>query len=526
MKIIPNIIYSKKTPYSERRVFSKLEESFKNDNKYIAFHSFNLKDHKSKRFGEIDFVIICKYGLYVLEVKGNTIKVENGIWYQKKNDNTGYKRLNEPPNKQAESGLFAIEKVINNSCKINTEIKIGTGVIFPDVEWTINSGEFDEQIICDCKKFKNFERWLGGLFNYWKDKGVNKNRPMLNEQEIHTISKLLRPDFELVEPLHAQLDKIEENVVKLTEEQYKYLDIAKENTRVLCYGGAGTGKTFLAKELGRRISSKDKKVVLVCKSKWLKNYLEPRAKNEFLTLSTIDSLRVDMKRARVEKYDAIIVDEGQDIFNFEDISKLDEVLEGGLENGEWYIFHDVNNQSGLFGSTQKEVVELLESYHPAKIPLNVNCRNTENILKQIQLSLKLDVGTRGIADGPKVVEFNAKEKRDAIEKTTKIIEDILKNGINPGDITLLSPVDYEKSIISKLPNDIINRIVLLDNQLVRNFPLNKISFSEIKNFKGLENKIIILTDLVNPTTLQSPCEKVNHYVGMSRARDLLYTIWI
>ena len=65
----------------------------------------------------------------------------------------------------------------------------------------------------------------------------------------------MRPNFELLESLQAKIANLESNVVKLTEEQYKYLDMVAENSQVLCRGGAGTGKTFLAAELARRTCS-------------------------------------------------------------------------------------------------------------------------------------------------------------------------------------------------------------------------------------------------------------------------------
>jgi DNA replication protein DnaC len=103
------------------------------------------------------------------------------------------------------------------------------------------------------------------------------------------LKQYLRPEFEVVEPLHVKLSQIEDIAVKLTEDQYMYLDIVAANSRVLCSGGAGTGKTFLAAELARRMASNDKNIALVCKSNWLKRYLETRIQNEFITISTIDT---------------------------------------------------------------------------------------------------------------------------------------------------------------------------------------------------------------------------------------------
>ncbi|HEC04793.1 MAG TPA: nuclease, partial [Thiothrix sp.] len=60
---------------------------------------------------------------------------------------------------------------------------------------------------------------------------------------------------------------------------------------------------------------------------------------------------------------------------------------------------------------------------------------------------------------------------------------------------------------------------------IRNFPISNISFSEIKNFKGLENEVILLIDFPkqeNATPMES---KVLHYVAMTRARSLLCVFW-
>jgi hypothetical protein len=229
-----------------------------------------------------------------------------------------------------------------------------------------------------------------------------------------------------------------------------------------------------------------------------------------------------MRRSGINRYDILIVDEGQDLFDFNDIEILEEILKGGLTEGEWYIFHDVNNQAGLFIDTKAEILELLESYTPAKIPLVTNCRNSEPILKKVQDSLHLDMGNKGTGIGPKVHELLDTEKNGNILKEE--IDSMLKGGVAPGSITILSPLSYEKSSISLLPKKMKRNIVKLDDYSVRSFPVPEISFSEIKNFKGLENEVIIVIDLVKPDDIENN-NKVEHYVAMSRARALLSVIW-
>jgi len=518
MTIIPSTPY-KTNSRAENRVFDKFRESFVNNSKYLAFHSLNLTKHKTKKFGEADFVIVCEYGVFVFEVKGGRIGVENAGWYTINRHDEKFRI--QDPFKQAEGALHAIKDEIQGFHLFShLNLSIGYGVIFPDVEWKQQCSEWDLYTICDSRKFKNFEAWLKNFFNYWASKPRNNKR--LSIEDIKALKEYLRPNFELIEPLHVKLSNIEENVVRLTQDQYKYLDIVAANSRVLCSGGAGTGKTFLAAELTKRFATDEKNVLLVCKSKWLQRYLATRIVNEFVIISTIESLKLDMRRSGIDMYDIVIVDEGQDLFDFDDIELLDEVVDGGLENGEWYIFHDVNNQSGLFIDTKIEVLALLESYNPAKIPLITNCRNSEPILKKVQESLNLDMGAKGTGIGPKVHELYDADNKGTTLKSE--IKSMIEGGVSPSSITILSPFSYELSSISLLPRKMQESIIKLDDYLVRSLPISEISFSEIKNFKGLENEVIIVIDLIKPDEIEAE-NKVEHYVAMSRARGLLSVIW-
>lgn len=519
MTIIPHSPYNTDSK-AENRVFDKLRESFINDNKYIAFHSLNLTKHETKKFGEADFVIVCEYGIFVLEVKGGRVGADNGAWYTINRNNEEHKI--QDPFRQAEGALHAIKNEIQSSRKfLNLRIPIGYGVIFPDVEWTQQGSEWDLHTICDSKQIRNFESWLRNFFNYWQKKPGNNN--VLTVQEINELKQYLRPNFELVEPLHVKLSRLEDTAVKLTDDQYRYLDIVAANSRVLCSGGAGTGKTFLAAELARRMAREDRNIIFVCKSNWLKRYLETRILSEFVTISTIDSVKVDMKRSRIDEYDVLIVDEGQDLFDYDDIETLESIVKGGLSDGEWYIFHDVNNQSRLFVDTKIEVLDLLMSYAPAKVPLVTNCRNSSAILQKVQDSLHLDMGNTGTGMGPEVHEFIVNSNNAEILKNE--LENMLKSGVSPSSITILSPNRYEDSSVFNLPEKIKKNIVALDDFSVRSFPINEISFSEIKNFKGLENEVIIVVDLKDTKKVDNDSDKVLYYVAMSRARALLCTIW-
>lgn len=51
---------------------------YDDENDWYIFHSYPIARHKSKQQGEIDFMVVCKRGILVIEVKGGTVHYKNG----------------------------------------------------------------------------------------------------------------------------------------------------------------------------------------------------------------------------------------------------------------------------------------------------------------------------------------------------------------------------------------------------------------------------------------------------------------
>ena len=510
---------------AEKKIFDLLRHAFPADkkNEYVAYHSLNLTRHAYKRFGEIDFLICSPKGIFVLEVKGGGVSCKSGFW-QYSNRFGEINTSPEGPFKQAESALHGLRKKLSTTVPENLllQFAIGYGVLMPDCEFRQQGVEWDTQLFADARRYKGFDNWLKSLFYYWRHKD-GKNR-VASVDALKALRDVLRPDVEAVIPLHAQLDSVHERIDTLTEDQLFWVDVVEANPRVLCSGGAGTGKTFLAMELARRWTSKGLNVALVCKSPWLKNFLQSQFSMPGLAVSTVEGLAVAKRRQGLKSFDAIIIDEGQDLLNIDNVDKIDQNLKNGLPNGQWCFFHDINNQSCLFGDVDKEALDYLKAQNPVLVPLKTNCRNTRIILEKVQASLAADMGIRGAGEGPNVHEVHAITKEQAVSELTKAIDDVIKvGGLSPGQLTLLSPFDFNESLIVQLSDKYKQNIHVLDEYSFRNFPGNNISFSTIANFKGLENEAIILVDLIDPDKYEG--KLVNHYVGMSRAKSYLSIIW-
>ncbi len=522
MKVIPNQMDVDNNSNAERKVFNALKSCHFNTGKNIALHSLLLPKHDYKRVGEADFVIVCNYGLFVLEVKGGGIKQEDGQWFTIDRNKKEHKISN--PFEQAKSAVHSIDNTIKEYLNIKqTRIPLGYAVVFPNVQWTKSSAEWSDEMVCDSLAFRDFKIWLLDLFDYWNKRPANAN--LLSDYDVEQIANFLRPNFEGIQPLFAQVDDIKQKYVRLTEEQFQYVTIAMSNKRVICGGGAGTGKTFLAAETARRFIEQDKSVLLVCKSEWLKHYLRALIPSEKIIISTISGLSNTLRRTMQDQFDVLIVDEGQDILNYDDLTQLNEVIVGGFSEGNWHFFHDSKNQSGILGKTNQDVLKWLsEQGNPTILPLSVNCRNTSNILTNIQNYLQCDLEKPALTNGPEVTEFRG-DKAELADQLDALLVELDNSELDNGSITILSANRKRKSLLSLIEQDHIKNIIELDSYSVEKYQFENITFAEIKDFKGLENDVIILLDLKDPQCLTETESRSLHYVGMSRARVKLYCFW-
>jgi len=199
-------------------------------------------------------------------------------------------------------------------------------------------------------------------------------------------------------------------------------------------------------------------------------------------------------------------------------------LRNGLSKGRWTFFYDVNNQSGLFVNQDQEAIDYLLSIKPAQVPLRKNCRNTRVILEKVQTALGADMGVRGAGEGPKIREHVVSTKEASAEMLALEIKEIVdEGGVASGNVTILSPFQFEESSASLLHESLKREILILDEYSLRNTPFSKISFAEISNFKGLENEAVIVVDLESPVSGDKTLAM--HYVAMSRARAVLSLIF-
>lgn len=544
-KMIPAALSPDIKSLAERKIY----EWFKNDpvtKDWVVFHSLGIENHSTVVFGEIDFLVCASnLGVFALEVKGGRISRKDGVWVYTDKYGEEHEKV-RGPFEQASEGMYSVKSELDkrNLTRGTKNTLCGYGVMFPDIEYINTDIDVSQSEIFDKRDGRYVGRYIKRLSEYNKEKFKNKKVFVVypSEENINEIVNALRQDFDKALPLTTKLEYAENSLLTLTEEQYKCIDGLSMNKRCLINGAAGTGKTVLAIKNVKESVASGKKVGFFCFNLLLENelkkhfndsgikpayvgsltkYLESLVrKYDLYDFSKIEDrsefykkelpiLAVDAITIEGIKFDKIVIDEAQDLMTDEYLLVIDALLNGGLKKGEWFFFGDFDFQT-IFNSeiSGEKVIELLEdNANFAVFSLTVNCRNTPNIQKEMNKLFKTQTKTLNKDQSMPNVEYIRFETHEdeAVSLTNKLNE-LIKSGVNPCDITILSSFKFDYSVASKITKYKID--------LVQNGG-DGITYSTIQGFKGLENKVIILVDIRTYTNRELM------YVAMSRARSML-----
>lgn len=528
----------------ERKVFEYFKNSASND--WYILHSFRLPYHQTVVFGEADFVVIAPtLGIFVLEIKSGGVGFDGTDWvFVNRNGERSYKRRG--PFQQARDAMFAVEKIITNklgSGYDRTHILYGYGVIFTDERnFPVNALTEDEPWrLCqksDSDNYCAFIRALAGKFEN-ELRQLKKHVPApLSEDSAGNIAKCMRPEIDCITPLKSFIEQSERDIIGLTEEQYDCLDDILINDHIAIMGGAGTGKTLLAVEDAKRSSSELKKIGVFCFNRNLADYIRKNIDNPNITIESLHSYMAKLSRKRLDGkdqeadffthilpqeaikcakekfvgFDKIIVDEFQDLCDDVYLQFFDAILTGGLLNGKFSFYGDFARQA-IYSETAS--LSRLEQYaFFAKKHLTVNCRNTKNIGNElINVTGYEDKKYRLKIAGEKVDYYSWQTTEEEGKALKDILKELKRKGIASSTITILSPHKRENSVI-----DIIDKEGFIIGNFGENAEMYLALFSTVQAFKGLENEVIVLTDI------DSYSDARLMYIAFSRARSKLYVL--
>lgn len=530
---------------AEKKMYDVLQK-LNMKNAYVL-HSLGLPKHQSKIYGEIDFGVVCDRGVACLEIKGGRVECREGKWFFK--DRYGVEREKpEGPFAQVTGNMFSLRDVLKKKFQNNKHMKnllTACGVVFPDIEFKSVSQEIISEIVYD-NRTEDITGYMNRVFDYWEER-QHRQPSRLSPGDIRDIVQFLRGDFVFIPTLSDRLNSVEKRLVRLTSEQAQLMQALSLNKHLLIEGNAGTGKTLLAVDFAKKKAASGKKVLFLTYNKNLAN-------NVIRQVDTIENLKVinihalfgeyvavDVKKMQENpnvyfseilpeifyeylseisdeelekiKYDLIIMDEGQDILKPLYLYSLDTLLRGGFANGDWAVFYD--EKQNIYNPDYNDGMEILRGYNCTEFKLFVNCRNTVQIGTYSSKISGIDLGEFIRENGEEVQNISYEDDDDFKKKITGILKNLRKEKVDIRDVVFLAPKKYKNSKVAQAGIEV--------NEIGDNFDSSKELpvYATIQGFKGLDSKIVILTDVeyIRKENLSSFL-----YIAGTRARTLLYIV--
>ena len=530
------------------------------DDSYTVFHRVAWLDRPDAggppQDGEIDFLIAHPdRGLLVLEVKGGRVSVDeqSGGWVSV--DRHGERHEIKDPFAQANEAKHVLRrKLTRTRYWKGKDVPIGHAVALPDVvkgEVRVADGSLDVTLDADDLTrtgeaiLKLYGFWRLKPDRFWRDHGV----ALLERLFVHR-------DFARI-PIGTAMKIEEPELLRLTLEQSRLLDLLRNQRRAAIAGCAGSGKTMLAVEKARRLAGEGFRVLITCFNRALADFiraqlpLPPPRRGTTPARGQLDlfgGLRVDVesfhslagqwaRRAGIElpsadddasrralydaalpeallqataktadRYDAIIVDEGQDFQEDWWVALLS--LLQDPDHGVLYIFYDDNQSLYTPGAA-------LPITSPPFM-LTRNCRTTRSIHEWVSQWYEGAAVTEptGPPGRPPIVHRyrDERELRDLVRRTLHQL--LVEEKVPERELVVLTPHGKGTSALWHDPQ--FGNLRLTDA-----WPPapSHVQCTTVYAFKGLERPVVVLAEVA--------LEKNRHellYVGGSRAKSHLVVI--
>lgn len=513
-------------------------------------HSDNFNYYK-KTSSQIDFLILCKHGIIILEIKGGPISTKDNTFFYGKNFDSPIK---QNPFKQAEGYKYTLKDNFLNNLK---GCFFCEAVAFPHVDYPFDSKLIDKNLLWTSLNAKDYdgsiEKFLINVFEYSKSKHMKHFRTYqdISPKEYVSIKKILSPIIG---------DRNQYNTINTLEwlgiQNIEILEGLYKNPRIMIEGPPGCGKTTIAKAfIDKQIN---KNGIYLCWNNLLMNYnkfifnerqfaskievttffkffqkfnpliefqkLSSMTEDEFYDMVK-DTIQRLEKNDNLKPYDFIVIDEAQDLFDrgldlF--LNKFSGFNGQGLINGNSLVLFDIDQSYSSSGRNVSEIADLLTEYY-CHFRINEIKRSSQNPDIRKLSSEILEHPT--ILNDRKFEEWfpNLKIKRHGNLQDVKshIVKNILTpiratdSSLRGQDCVILIESSFLRGSY-KGKEDLRELLIIKDIEELTETNIgdtaNKLRYSSILKFKGLEKKNVFLV-ISNP----SEFNKYEIFIGISRA---------
>lgn len=489
--------------------------------------------------GDADVIVLDpERGFVVIEVKGGGIERDDRGW--RSIDLFGNRHEIKDPGRLAQSAAHAISETLRERPDFKPPKRapsFGWGVCFPDIsiDSTNLGASLPNTVVIDADTLRYCAEAVEAIFTQF-----HREPAPLTPAQRKAFVDALAPELHLVPTLRSRAAGEEARFVRLTEEQAAALDLVARNRRVIVTGGAGTGKTILAREKARRLAANGMRTLFLCFNRPLALRVAADADGyEALNFHELcmrlaekaglpREVPADAEGARAfwesrapellidalaalpgERWDAIVVDEAQDFRGHWWIPLLELLRDPGA--GNVWVFHDPNQN--IYGGELPRLDGFVD------VELKRNCRNTRRIAEHASALVgETPELPSASPDGAPVEVIECADGRAMAEAARRALHRLIaQEGLACDEVQLLTTHRVEASPVWQA-----GRLGNFD--LVR-FPEQcgpgKVSMATLHGFKGLEASAVVLCDVRDGDARVSPRHL---YVATSRAKHALVVL--
>jgi hypothetical protein len=544
--------------HGEIDVYRKLhDELSRSKDDWYVWHDLKLPRHGeyfndyNKTSAQIDFLVLCKEGVLVLEIKGGAVSFYENTFYYGKDFN---EPMSQDPFRQAEGYKHTLkDKVLNNLGRCF----FCHAVVFPHVNYSFSSRILDDNLLWTKYKASEYkssmENFIKSTFEYTKNlhKKHHRTYPTLEIKEIETFKKVLSPIVR-DSSKHDNINTLE----WLQVDNLEILEGLYKNKRIMIEGPPGSGKTTIAKAfIDQQLG---KKGLYLCWNNLLMNYtkelikdrqgienievntlvrfilkLEPSLKVDTLLNASEEQFHEIVKKTlagllianTIPHYDYVVIDEGQDIFDRGCdliINELCGYSRSGLKNGNSLVLYDIDQSYVASGRNVIEISDLLSEYFSHfklnEVKRSAQCPDIKkfNSLVFSNPSIAFDYTKNEICSNIIISHHSTLE---GVKKY--IVNNFLsqmrndRSSLRGGSCVLLVESTLMKESYKNEPG-IPYYLTIKDVEEINESNVadkgNKLRYTSILKYKGLEKENVFLV-----MTKPSEKNKYELYVGATRA---------
>jgi hypothetical protein len=520
--------------YSEVKFFNACKEQL--PDKYHIFYSVRWYSTNNgvREDSECDFLIFNPdYGFLCVEVKGGTgMRVEDDVWYLV--DHDGERKLKRSPYDQAEQSMRFFKKYYEDEVEAQFSGVYGCAVAYPN--YSINAPITvcsPMETTIDLSAMNNLQKRVIEIFRFFRVKSMGVSSflsPDAQKKFISAVNKRIALSISA----GALIQDKERELLEINKTQDTVIDLLAHYPKAFIVGGAGTGKTWIGIKKIIRCVRGGGKALYLCYNKSLAENVSAIISDKHADCYNIDSYAYSLLMDKVatapeqngckeystligdlpnlQKYDLVIVDEGQDFT--EDWAFCANLMV--KDNGSLYVFYDESQNIFRRNFGEKFFID------DPPFVLRYNIRNTANIYRYAQEQTNLGLDT--IANQIEGVEPDCRKftrKAQTVAFIDSVINKLVnREGVDAQKIVILSNRKKENSILSE--TTLVGGQNLSDERILPD--TETIAYRTIQSFKGLESDVVIYINHTYKDEPKTESVRAILYTAQTRARFYLYVL--